>query len=81
MSQKLRNKDFEQMKLEDLKKETGFNTLLTFLNNHLAKDNMPDSLIWGPKYFVFLKDFSFHSIHFHLYREFTIADEGLQILT
>ena len=32
------------MKLEDLKKETGFNTLLTFLNNHLAKDNMPDSL-------------------------------------
>ena len=44
MSQKLRNKDFEQMKLEDLKKETGFNTLLIFLNNHLAKDNMLDSL-------------------------------------
>ena len=41
---KISKKDFEQIKLEDLKKETGFNTLLTFLDIHLAKDNLPDSL-------------------------------------
>lgn len=33
---KIREKVFEQIKLEDLKKESGFKTLLEFLDKHLA---------------------------------------------
>ena len=40
----IREKVFEQIKLEDLKKETGFKTLLEFLGQHLAKDDQDDSL-------------------------------------
>lgn len=35
---------FDQIKLDDLKKDTGFNTLLEFLDKHLAKDDLADSL-------------------------------------
>lgn len=35
---------FDQIKLEDLKKETGLETLIEFLDKHLAKDDLADSL-------------------------------------
>ena len=41
---KIREKVFDQIKLDDLKKDTGFNTLLEFLDKHLAKDDLADSL-------------------------------------
>ena len=41
---KIREKVFAQIKIEDLKKETGFKTLLEFLDKHLAKDDLADSL-------------------------------------
>ena len=41
---KIREKVFEQIKIEDLKKETGFKTLLEFLDKHLAKDDLADNL-------------------------------------
>ena len=40
----IREKVFDQIKLEDLKKDTGFKTLLDFLDTHLAKDDLADSL-------------------------------------
>lgn len=33
LSQKIRQKVFEQIKLEDLTKETGYKTLLVYLDN------------------------------------------------
>ena len=41
---KIWEKVFDQIKLDDLKKDTGFNTLLEFLDKHLAKDDLADSL-------------------------------------
>ena len=41
---KIQEKVFDQIKLADLKKDTGFNTLLEFLDKHLAKDDLADSL-------------------------------------
>ena len=41
---KIREKVFDQIKLEDLKKETGLETLIEFLDKHLAKDDLADSL-------------------------------------
>jgi len=41
---KIREKVFDQIKLDDLKKDTGFDTLLEFLDKHLAKDDLADSL-------------------------------------
>ena len=41
---KIREKVYERIKLEDLKKETGFKTLLEFLDKHLAKNDLADSL-------------------------------------
>lgn len=41
---KIREKVFDQIKLDDLKKDTGFETLVQFLDNHLAKDDLADSL-------------------------------------
>ena len=40
----IREKVFSQVKLEDLKKEDGLATLITFLDKHLAKDDLTDSL-------------------------------------
>ena len=41
---KIREKVFDQIKLDDLKKETGLETLIAFLDKHLAKDDLADSL-------------------------------------
>ena len=40
----IREKVFDQLSLEDLKKEDGLQTLITFLDCHLAKDDLTDSL-------------------------------------
>ena len=40
----IREKVFSQVKLDDLKKEDGLATLITFLDKHLAKDDLTDSL-------------------------------------
>ena len=40
----IREKVFDQLRLEDLKKEDGLQTLITFLDCHLAKDDLTDSL-------------------------------------
>lgn len=40
----IREKVFDQLNLEDLKKETGLKTLIEFLDKHLAKDDLADSL-------------------------------------
>ncbi|CAG2239162.1 unnamed protein product [Mytilus edulis] len=41
---KIREKVFDQIVLDDLKKDTGLNTLVDFLDKHLAKDDLADSL-------------------------------------
>ncbi|VDI76728.1 Hypothetical predicted protein [Mytilus galloprovincialis] len=41
---KIREKVFDQIDLEDLKKDTGFTTLVEILDKHLAKDDLADSL-------------------------------------
>ena len=85
MSQKSRKKDFEQIKLEDLKKETSFNTLLTFLDIHLDKDYLPDSLKKFEEFEDLNKLFVFKRLFipfdFHLSGEITITSERLQIFT
>ena len=40
----IREKVFSQVKLDDLKKENGLATLIIFLDKHLAKDDLTDSL-------------------------------------
>ena len=40
----IREKVFEQISLDDLKKEDGLDTLKTFLDSHLKKDDLADSL-------------------------------------
>ena len=40
---KIRDRVFNQIKLDDLKKETGFETLIAFLDKHLAKGGLADS--------------------------------------
>ena len=40
----IREKVFEQISLDDLKKEDGLDTLITFLDSHLKKDDLADSL-------------------------------------
>ena len=37
-------KVFEQISLDDLKKEDGLDTLITFLESHRKKDDLADSL-------------------------------------
>ena len=39
----IREKVFEQISLDDLKKEDGLDTLITFLDSHLKKDELSDS--------------------------------------
>jgi hypothetical protein len=39
-----KKKAFDQLDLEDLKKETGLNILIEFLDKHLAKDDLANSL-------------------------------------
>lgn len=41
---RIREKVFDQIDIEDLKKENGFQTLVTFLDKHLEKDDLVDSL-------------------------------------
>ena len=41
---KIREKVFDQISLDDLKEDTGLNTLITFMDKHLAKDDLADSL-------------------------------------
>ncbi|CAC5381858.1 unnamed protein product [Mytilus coruscus] len=41
---KIREKEFDQISLDDLKKDTGLTTLITFMDKHLAKDDLADSL-------------------------------------
>ena len=41
---KIREKVFDQIKLDDLKKDDGLDTLVQFLDKHLAKDDLVDSL-------------------------------------
>lgn len=41
---RIREKVFDQVKLEDLKSETGLTILIEFLDKHLAKDDLADSL-------------------------------------
>ncbi|CAC5412223.1 unnamed protein product [Mytilus coruscus] len=41
---KIREKVFDQISLDDLKKDTGLTTLITFMDKHLAKDDLADSL-------------------------------------
>lgn len=41
---KIREKVFDQVDLEDVKKDTGFNTLVQFLDKHLKKDDLADNL-------------------------------------
>ena len=40
----IREKVFNQVKLEDLKKKEGLDTFVTFLDKHLAKDDLTDSI-------------------------------------
>lgn len=40
----IKDKVFDQIPLDDLKSEDGLNILLTFLDKHLAKDALADSL-------------------------------------
>lgn len=40
----IREKVFDQLNLEDLKKKTGLKILIEFLDKHLAKDDLADSL-------------------------------------
>ena len=40
----IREKVFEQISLDDLKKEDGLNTLITFFDSHLKNDDLTDSL-------------------------------------
>ena len=40
----IRDKVFDQLPLEDLKKENGFSVLVTFLDEHLGKDDLSDSI-------------------------------------
>ena len=40
----IREKVFEQINLGDLKKEGGLDILITFLDSHLKKDDLADSL-------------------------------------
>ena len=40
----IREKVFEQISIEDLKMENGLDTLITFLDEHLKKDDLADSL-------------------------------------
>ena len=40
---KIREKVFEQIKLDDLKKDDGLDTLIAFLDSHLKKDDLADS--------------------------------------
>ncbi|KAK6191220.1 hypothetical protein SNE40_002956 [Patella caerulea] len=39
----IREKVFNQMKIEDLKKDDGLEKLIKFLDKHLAKDDLTDS--------------------------------------
>ena len=39
----IRDKVFEELELEDLEKDTGLDTLITFFDKHLGKDNVADS--------------------------------------
>ena len=39
----IREKVFEELELEDLEKDTGLDTLMTFFDKHLGKDNVADS--------------------------------------
>ena len=41
---KILEKVIDQIKLDDLKKETGLETPIVFLDKYLAKDDLPDSL-------------------------------------
>lgn len=41
---KIREKVFDQIELAELKKDDGFDTLVAFLDKHLAKDDLTDSL-------------------------------------
>ena len=41
---KIREKVFDQLQLEDLKWENGMSILLNFLDKHLSKDDLTDSL-------------------------------------
>ena len=41
---KIREKVFGQIKLDDLKKDDGLDTLIAFLDSHLKKDDLADSL-------------------------------------
>ena len=41
----IREKVFEQISLDDLKKENGLDTFITFLDSHLKKDDLADSLV------------------------------------
>lgn len=40
----IREKVFDQLNLEDLKKETGLKTMIEYLDKRLAKDDLADSL-------------------------------------
>ena len=40
----IRDKVFDQLPLEELKKENGLSLLVTFFDKHLAKDDLSDSL-------------------------------------
>ena len=40
----IREKVFDQISIEDLKKEDGLDTLIAFLDKHLKKDDLADSL-------------------------------------
>jgi len=40
----IREKVFDQIKLDDLKKDDGLDTLITFMDKHLGKDDLTDSL-------------------------------------
>ena len=40
----IREKVFEQITIEDLKKEDGLDTLIAFLDAHLKKDDLADGL-------------------------------------
>ena len=41
---KIREKVFDQLQLEDLMGENGMSILLNFLDKHLSKDDLTDSL-------------------------------------
>ena len=40
----IKDKVFDQIPLDDLKTDFGLNILIAFLNKHLAKDNLADSV-------------------------------------